>query len=287
MNANQTRGWALNPRTKSTICWLIAIVLTLALAYFQRRTGPTHPVSGKITVAGQSIAFTLPRSHAREGDAEISIPVADATITGEISYRRYKSTDEWQLMPMIAGDGRLTASLPHQPSAGKIMYHVNLAAPGTDPRPLTSEPVVIRFNSGVPLGFLIPHIFLMFSSMLLSTRTGLEALTRGTAVPAMAWWTVILLFLGGLILGPIVQKYAFGAFWTGWPFGNDLTDNKTIVAFAGWLVAWLRIRRHPDRRTGAIGAAAILLGVYLIPHSVLGSEIDYTQSPPATGASTP
>ncbi|MBI5868560.1 MAG: hypothetical protein HZB43_09770 [candidate division Zixibacteria bacterium] len=272
---------------KSTLCWLIAIVLTLALAYFQRRTGPTHPASGKIEVAGQSIAFKLPRSHAGEGDAEISVAVSNPLITGEISYRRYKSNDEWKTLPMIWRDGNLTASLPHQPSAGKIVYQVTLSTAANKPQPLTAEPVVIRFNSGVPLGFLIPHIFLMFTSMLLSTRTGLEALTRGAAVPKMALWTVILLFLGGLILGPIVQKYAFGAFWTGWPFGNDLTDNKTVVAFAGWLVAWLRIRRHPDRRTEAIGAAAILLAVYLIPHSVLGSEIDYTQSPPVTGASAP
>ena len=35
--------------------------------------------------------------------------------------------------------------------------------------------------------------------------------------------------LGGMILGPIVQKYAFGAYWTGIPFGHDLTDAKNLV----------------------------------------------------------
>ena len=38
------------------------------------------------------------------------------------------------------------------------------------------------------------------------------------------------LFLGGMLLGPIVQNFAFGDYWTGIPFGWDLTDNKTLLA---------------------------------------------------------
>lgn len=277
----------MTSQTRSVICWLLAIVITLVLAYYQRRTGPTYPISGKIELGGQTIAFKFPRSHAGEGDARVAIPTADSTITGRISFRRYKSADPWQSLPMEYREGSLVAMLPHQPTAGKIMYSVTLSAPGAGPKMLNREPVIIRFNSGVPLGFLIPHVLLMFTSMLLSMRTGLEALTRGPKVPAMARWTVLLLFLGGLILGPIVQKYAFGLFWTGWPFGGDLTDNKTIVAFATWFVVWLRIRGNPKRNTGAIVAAAILLAVYLIPHSVLGSEIDYTQAQPEAGSGLP
>jgi hypothetical protein len=86
-----------------------------------------------------------------------------------------------------------------------------------------------------------------------------------------------------MLLGPAVQKYAFGAFWTGWPFGNDLTDNKTLVAVIGWLIAWLRVRKYPNRRGWAIAAALILLAVYLIPHSMFGSELDYSTGEIETG----
>jgi uncharacterized membrane protein len=76
-----------------------------------------------------------------------------------------------------------------------------------------------------------------------------------------------------------VQKYAFGAYWTGWPFGHDLTDNKTALAFIAWLIAVIKLRKNREARGWAIAAALVLLLVYLVPHSVLGSEIDHTQMP--------
>ena len=57
---------------------------------------------------------------------------------------------------------------------------------------------------------------------------GFEAMFKGRGIKWMTYTTVVLLFLGGIIMGPVIQKYAFGAFWTGWPFGHDLTDNKTL-----------------------------------------------------------
>lgn len=123
---------------------------------------------------------------------------------------------------------------------------------------------------------LIPHVFFMFFAMLLSTRTGLEFFHTGPHLKKLALWTVCLLFVGGLLLGPAVQWYAFGAWWTGWPFGTDLTDNKTAVALLGWILALWAIHRKRHERTWALAASLALLIVYLIPHSLLGSELDYT-----------
>jgi len=93
-----------------------------------------------------------------------------------------------------------------------------------------------------------------------------------------------------MILGPIVQNYAFGAYWTGIPFGWDLTDNKTLVMWLAWLIAALAIERvarrdardtvEADRsgggvRTLVLVASVVTVFVYLIPHSVQGSELDY------------
>jgi hypothetical protein len=116
----------------------------------------------------------------------------------------------------------------------------------------------------------------MFVAMLLSTRAGLAAIF-GERTFRLALWTFVTLVVGGLILGPIVQKYAFGAYWTGWPFGTDLTDNKTAVAFLFWLVALVMAWKKPYHRTWVLAASFVLLLVYLIPHSLLGSEIDWTE----------
>jgi hypothetical protein len=86
--------------------------------------------------------------------------------------------------------------------------------------------------------------------------------------------------IGGLVLGPIVQKHAFGAYWTGWPFGEDLTDNKTLAMWVAWVVAVavLGRRREPgDRvaRSAVVGACLVMIAVYLVPHSLRGSQLDY------------
>ncbi len=77
-----------------------------------------------------------------------------------------------------------------------------------------------------------------------------------------------------MILGPLVQKYAFGELWTGVPFGWDLTDNKTLIAFIFWILAVV-MNRKKERPLYTALAAVVLLLVYSIPHSMFGSELDY------------
>jgi uncharacterized BrkB/YihY/UPF0761 family membrane protein len=88
-----------------------------------------------------------------------------------------------------------------------------------------------------------------------------------------------LLVVGGLVLGPIVQKYAFDAYWTGWPFGTDLTDNKTAAAFLSWLIVWRYVGRSKQPWKWVLGAAVVTLAVFLIPHSMFGSQLDYSKLP--------
>jgi hypothetical protein len=172
----------------------------------------------------------------------------------------------------------LQVIIPKQPPAGKIAYRVTLINEEGQRYELSEEPVIIRFKGDVPVIILAPHVLMMFISMLLGTRTGLEALYKGERAYRFAVWTSALFFIGGIILGPIVQKFAFGAFWTGWPLGSDLTDNKTAVAMIAWLVALWRGRNMKSGRKWFVIAAVLQLTVYLIPHSMFGSELDYTQS---------
>lgn len=257
--------------------WVLALIITLASAVYQKRTGPTYHLRGSVAVAGNTYEYDLPRSHGGDGDAPVFVVIPDHAVTGQLSLRRYKSNDTWTTSPMERRGDTLTGALPHQPPAGKIMYTISLESHGEAPVAVTREPVVLRFKGDVPLVILIPHVIFMFTAMLLSTRTGLEAFARRSNVAVMTMWTLGLLGLGGMILGPIVQKYAFGSFWTGWPYGYDLTDNKTLIAFLAWLAAAILARYRRSLYLGPIIAAIVLLAVYIIPHSVLGSELDYTK----------
>lgn len=272
----------MGSKLKTALLWVAAVIITLASAYYQRRTGPTYHLRGDVGVNGSTYEYDLPRSHGGDGDAPVFLVIPDRAVTGQLSLRRFKSNDEWTTTAMERRGDTLVGALPHQPPAGKIMYTIAFASRSGEPETVTSEPVVLRFKGDVPLVILIPHVIFMFIAMLLSTRTGLEALTRRARVVALTMWTLGLLCLGGMILGPIVQKYAFGSFWTGWPYGYDLTDNKTLIAFLAWLVAAILARYRRNVFLAPIVAALVLLAVYVIPHSVLGSELDYTKSVQST-----
>jgi hypothetical protein len=263
---------------KSTLWWIFAILFTCGIAIYQRMTGPTYPVRGKIAMNGNVIKYKLIRTADNDKDALISIIVPDSSVNGKISFRRFKSNDTLTQTTLLRNSDTLTFMMPKQPAAGKIEYSVSLSSQQENVK-LTEQPVVMRFKGPVPLYILLPHILLMFLAMLFSTRAGIEALIKGNRTYLYSLLTLLFFIPGGLILGPFVQNFAFGAFWTGWPFGHDLTDNKTALAVLGWLVAVIKLRKDPSARGWAIAAAVILLAVYLVPHSVLGSEIDYTQQP--------
>lgn len=263
---------------RNLLFWLITIAITLASVVYQRMTGPTYPLSGKVTLGNETIKYKLIRTYGGPDDAGISISEPGGKINGTIAYRRYKSNDEWTSTAMIHQGGKLTAALPHQPPAGKVMYIITLTD-GSSSVTLTKDPVVLRFKGDVPAGIMIPHIILMFLAMLFSSRAGIEAVVKGPGTVRMALLTLIFLIAGGLILGPMVQKYAFGEYWTGWPFGKDLTDNKTAFALFFWIIAVISIRKNKEKQGWAIVAAIVMLLVYLIPHSMFGSEIDYTALP--------
>lgn len=262
---------------KSIWLWLIAFLLTIITAVYQRATGPTYPVSGEVMIDANQIDYKLARSHGGEGDHQIEIEVKDQATCGELVWKRYKTNDEWTSLEMIRQGNKLVASLPYQPPAGKLLYYITLQKNDEVVTIPEEGGVVIRFKGDVPVYFLIPHIIFIFGAMLLSTRTGLEYFNEGKKFKPLTILTFIFVIIGGLILGPIIQYYAFGAFWTGFPFGHDLTDNKILIGFIGWLLALIALYKLKNPKRWIIFASILMFIIFLIPHSVLGSELDYNE----------
>ena len=267
----------LTSTKQTTLIWILTVIITVSSVIYQRLTGPTYRVRYSVIIDYYTIKYKLIRKNYSSSDALNKIETENDLLTGEMRWRRLKSHDDWHIDSLRREGNNLLAVIPKQPPAGKIAYNIALINDKGEKYTLSEEPVVIRFKGDVPIFILIPHVLTMFISMLLGTRTGLEALYKRERAYRLALWTSALFFVGGIILGPIVQKFAFGSFWTGWPLGSDLTDNKTAVAMLGWLFALWRGRDLKKGRKWFVIAAAVQLLVFLIPHSMFGSELDYTQ----------
>ena len=287
MNNSSSQG-----RTISIVLWIMAFLLMLGAGVYQRLTGPTHPMRGSIEVAGEPVTYRLVRAAWTDDQARIEVPSVPGVDGGVVSWRRYPTEEAWSQEPLVLDGESWIASLPIQPAAGKLEYSIDLSVEGSQVRLPEVEQgnAILRYRDPVPLGVLLPHIFFMFFAVLIAWRAGLGALIHPYGMRRLAWWALGLFTVGGMILGPVVQNYAFGAYWTGIPFGWDLTDNKTLVMWLAWLVAAVVLervaRRDPqgspvsDRSGGGVRglvlvASVVTVFVYLIPHSVQGSELDY------------
>jgi hypothetical protein len=266
-------------RPVSAALWCAAFAVTVLLAVFQRMTGPSHPVRGTASLAdGEVIRYKLPRSNEGRETLRVALAVPKAAARAVLEWRRYPTDDPFQRQLMTANEGgKLETRIPQQPAAGKVEYRIVVDFAGQRLSIPERETVVARYRGGVPASVLIPHILIMFVSMLLSTRTLFEVFRAGPhRARVLVLMSMAFLIVGGLILGPVVQRFAFGAYWTGWPIGHDLTDNKTLIAFLAWLPATVLAWRGARTKVAVILGWVVMMGVFLIPHSARGSQLDWT-----------
>lgn len=256
----------------SVLLWVLAFVLSVSIAVYQRLTGPTHPVRASETIKGKTISYKLLRSHTAFENLPVTIEAPDENVKAWLSHKRLNTDDEWTEIEMTREGKYLKGDVPGQPSAGKVEYTVRVQVDDESKLINNGQSIVARFKGAVPSSYLIIHIILMFVGILFAVRTALETLRKDGNYSWMVNWTLGILFVGGMILGPIVQKYAFGDLWTGFPFGYDLTDNKVLIAVIFWIAAFFLKKKS---KWWVLAAAVIMLIIYLIPHSVLGSELDY------------
>ncbi|MBK8794417.1 MAG: hypothetical protein IPN59_15185 [Holophaga sp.] len=263
--------------------WALALLLMLSAAIYQRITGPTNPKRVQVEIAGERHRFKLIRSETSTTDARVAVPNLGMGVSAKLVFRRFPTQEPWTTVELkaetIKGTREWAAYLPKQPAAGKLEYHLELTTPEGPKRLPETEEIRIRYKDPVPAPLLIAHVICMFFGVLFGLRTGLAALFDTHNLKRLAWETLALLTVGGMILGPLVQKHAFGALWTGWPYGYDLTDNKTLIMWLVWIVAISVMVKGRERinRVAALLAALAMAVVYVIPHSARGSQLDYSK----------
>ncbi len=262
---------------KIILFWVLAFIITAGSAYYQRLTGPTYPQSGTVSFQGKEIKYRFERSCDTSKFVSVKLENVDPAIKGYVEYRRYKTSDDKTLVEMKNENGTLKAEFPTEKDrtykipAQKFEYKV-LIVKDDQKSEVPNEPVVLRYKGDVPSSVLIIHVILIFTAMLVSTRAGIEYFNKEANFKKFALWALGFMTIGGMVLGPIVQKYAFGELWTGIPFGIDLTDNKTLIAWVVWVIAVIQVYRDKSPGKWVLIASLVTLIIFSIPHSVMSGN---------------
>ena len=272
--------------TKNISIWALAIFLALAAMIYQRSTGPTYEFRGHLEYAGENHKYELLRSHETTGGAKIELPYFDgANYNATLQFKRYQTEDPTTTVDFrLDENNQFVAQLPVQPAAGKMEYTVTGSIDGKEfniPEK-AEDKIVLRYKDPVSNFILVPHVLMMILAIVFGIRAGLGALFDDGS---MRKWTVVAftaMTIGGMILGPLVQKSAFGEYWTGFPYGGDFTDNKMLIMWLAWALAlavigFKRKKKEIISRSSVSLAAVVMIVVYLIPHSLGGSTLDYDQ----------
>lgn len=268
---------------KKSLLWVLASLIMIAAVIYQRTTGPTYPFRGSYESNDEVYTYRLLRSQETTKRARIALPDPSANkFAAQLYFKRYKTDDSLTVSVFEKENNEWAAYLPVQPAAGKMEYWISSSIDGKTLRiPAEGqENIILRYKDPVPGAVLWPHVIMMFFSILIGMYAGLSAIFGLDDTRKWTLLTLLGMTVGGMILGPFVQKYAFGEYWTGWPFGYDLTDNKTLIMWLAWVIAAAFIStkyvtKDALRRGIVILAAAVMTVVYLIPHSMRGSELDY------------
>ena len=129
--------------------WLLAFILTVLLAVYQRLSGPTRPGRGKQIVAGAELKYKFYRSWTSYQPLPVRV-AGNGIAALRLHYRRYPllEGEKWTVAQMVTRDGTFQAFIPGQPAAGKVAYKVQALGSEGGFWLNHGEPVVARFKGG-------------------------------------------------------------------------------------------------------------------------------------------
>jgi len=281
----------MNGNRKRAVRIILGFILTVALLWMSRSLSTRKPHDLVVERSGFRIEHRTVTEQVGPGSPDLSLTVkGDGAIEPVVRYREGKEETLRTVVMTDGGDGMWRTALPEFEKGTKIYYALELLRGGGTVARIPEEDgsfLFIKYKGKVSAIVLTLHILFMFASFYFMVQSLWSAIgiLAGRAWKAEAVrharWVLISSFIGGWPLGFILNYQAFGVVWEGFPFGYDVTDNKTQIMFVFWLVSLLLVRgsflgRGEERDTlGARGFAYALmvsfivsLSLFIVPHSL-------------------
>lgn len=280
--------------------WKLGIAFVVVFLLFALSKGSTHRRKAMVVEKlGARVVHLTTREHIGAGDAPVKAVVETAIplIPGRV--RLYykigkKGTLCWASMGRIASSDTFVGVVPHQEKGRRAYYYLQVETPQgqvitlPDAQVPGNKSILLKFKGVVNPFVTIGHVLCMFAAvfiLLVAFFYSFDILGGRRPVhqalkPIL--WALLFLFIGGFPLGWVMNAQTFGApWWEAFPFGWDITDNKTQLVFLYWIMVLILVYRslftkdstrdliHPKLFAWLTVLGTFLtLGIYLIPHSL-------------------
>jgi len=292
-----------------TIRILTALILTAALLYVVRLNSRGHTEHLSANANGFRLSTTtVPKIIEGETDT-LALRVESPQVAGTNVWLRTtrapgvdkadKASYDRSAMHLDSAQNAYTIPVKAGLRGGDFYYYFELTdTSGATLATLSDEgkPIRLRFIGHLPPAILIGHISFIFATVFCIIMAVLHAVaffvSAAPVRPVIKYlfFATLFCFIGGYPFGIPMNYYAFNGFWEGVPFGTDATDNKTQLLFVFLLYTTLAgagtlgrgrflrdIYQSPGLARLGLLAGAVMLFVYLIPHSIqFSANFTYT-----------
>ena len=272
---------------------ITGILLTVVLLFLARQLSMNRPEEVEISAGGIKLRHTTVFEQVGDGCPvlflDISSEAVDIARTDLVYFESDRDTEKREKMLEMEA-GRWKGSLPGRAKGNRLRYYFEVETADGGSLRLPEEGVVgflVKYKGEVSGFVLLLHVIFMFGAFFFMVEAALCALRllagdeNKRMTMLMVRWLIFFTFLGGWPLGFILNGQRFGPIWEGFPFGYDITDNKTQLMFIFWLVtiilSWSSFigkgekADHVGRKGFAIAVLTsfiLSLAIFLIPHSL-------------------
>jgi hypothetical protein len=270
---------------------VIGLVLTIALLGLARRLSTRRPYDIAVDVSDLRAQHTTVTEQVGPGAPLVSVTVEpEEGIEPVVLCRDGVGVPSYRLDMIRSGEGSWEVALPARDKGERLSYALSILREGAAVARIPEDEgsfILVKYKGEVSPAVLILHVIFMFAAFFFMVQSLWSAvgILRGTERKAgavsYARWVLICSFIGGWPLGFLLNYQAFGYLWEGYPFGYDITDNKTQVMFVFWLVSLLLVRgsflgrsEESDRLGARSFAAAVMVSfavsllLFIVPHSL-------------------
>lgn len=270
---------------------VVGIIVTILLLGVARRISTRRPRELAAELGDMRVEHVSVTEQVGSGCPAISLRIVpDETIESFILYTVVGEEGTRRVNMVHTGEGRWEAYLPVIEKGGRVLYALTIHGDEGGTVRLPGEEgsfLLVKYKGKVSPVVLTLHIIFMFGAfyfMIQSLWSAINILSTGKgkrSAVSNVRWVLVCTFIGGWPLGFILNYQAFGPIWEGFPFGYDITDNKTQLIFIFWLISLLLVwgsfigKGEEKDLLGTRGfALAVLLSyivslfLFIVPHSL-------------------